>query len=487
MRPHGASISRILIIGLAALSAATTARSDDPPTLQWIRQFSLSENGTGSRGVSADTQGNIFVAGDLSVATGAYLRKYDLGGNLQWSHIWEPVQPTEESVFAVDVWADRFGNAYWVGGHGPTIVTMDPFVYKFDSLGHVLWDYEVPNPEYNDGFKAVTGDNLGNLYMAGNEVGRDALLFKSNADGDIEWMRSFLIGYGGVTGVAADTLGSIFVAGSTNISVGGPNAGGYDAFLTKFNDEGDQLWTRQFGGATFDFANGVAADGMGNVFVAGWRELPTAVDAFVRKYDSEGKLLWNRQIGTVGANADVSNITSDEYGNIYVAGRTAGSLGGANAGGFDAFVRKYDSAGNILWTYQLGTSGYDGPDGGITLDGHGNVILSGGTTGNLGGPLVSTYGDAWIALLREYLPGDYNDDDVVDEADQLVWRAAFGSQTDLTADGNRNGIIDAADYVVWRDNLGGNFPSSSATNPTVPEPPTLALAAFALVATARFF
>ncbi len=26
-------------------------------------------------------------------------------------------------------------------------------------------------------------------------------------------------------------------------------------------------------------------------------------------------------------------------------------------------------------------------------------------SGNLGGPLVSTYGDAWISLLREYLPG----------------------------------------------------------------------------------
>ena len=37
------------------------------------------------------------------------------------------------------------------------------------------------------------------------------------------------------------------------------------------------------------------------------------------------------------------------------------------------------------------------------------------------------------------------------KADHDVWRATFGSTTDLRADANGDGHVDAADYVVWRD------------------------------------
>jgi len=42
-----------------------------------------------------------------------------------------------------------------------------------------------------------------------------------------------------------------------------------------------------------------------------------------------------------------------------IPGYTEGSLAGVNAGLYDAFVRKYDGGGNLLWTRQIGTSGND--------------------------------------------------------------------------------------------------------------------------------
>ncbi|WP_197531575.1 CotH kinase family protein [Posidoniimonas corsicana] len=51
------------------------------------------------------------------------------------------------------------------------------------------------------------------------------------------------------------------------------------------------------------------------------------------------------------------------------------------------------------------------------------------------------------------LPGDYDNSGAVDQADYAVWRASYGSTTDLAADGNNNGRVDTADYTVWRDNL----------------------------------
>jgi hypothetical protein len=45
---------------------------------------------------------------------------------------------------------------------------------------------------------------------------------------------------------------------------------------------------------------------------------------------------------------------------------------------------------------------------------------------------------------------DYNRDGRINTADYDVWRADFGSTTNLAADGNRDGKVDAADYVFWR-------------------------------------
>jgi hypothetical protein len=80
-----------------------------------------------------------------------------------------------------------------------------------------------------------------------------------------------------------------------------------------------------------------------------------------------------------------------------------------------------------------------------------------------------------------FSPGDFNRDGEVDAADYSLWRSAFGSTSQLDADGNANGIVDAADYVVWRD----HFTTASAAlaefgTVVVPEPATLATINMAL-------
>ena len=62
------------------------------------------------------------------------------------------------------------------------------------------------------------------------------------------------------------------------------------------------------------------------------------------------------QFGTI--NTDLCNaVAVDSTDNIIIAGYTTNALddGKTNTGGFDAFIRKYDSDGNILFTKQLGT------------------------------------------------------------------------------------------------------------------------------------
>jgi hypothetical protein len=77
------------------------------------------------------------------------------------------------------------------------------------------------------------------------------------------------------------------------------------------------------------------------------------------------------------------------------------------------------------------------------------------------------------------IPGDYNQDMVVNADDYAVWRAAFGSTRSSVhdapyADGNYDGIVDMADYVVWRDHFGQvqTGAGSGLGGSIVPEPAT---------------
>ncbi|TWT78310.1 CotH protein [Posidoniimonas polymericola] len=71
------------------------------------------------------------------------------------------------------------------------------------------------------------------------------------------------------------------------------------------------------------------------------------------------------------------------------------------------------------------------------------------------------YDDAsnWLASLTDggspgvgrSLPGDYDSNGLVERADYDVWRATYGSTTDLRADGNGDSVVNSADYAYWRD------------------------------------
>jgi hypothetical protein len=62
-----------------------------------------------------------------------------------------------------------------------------------------------------------------------------------------------------------------------------------------------------------------------------------------------------------------------------------------------------------------------------------------------------------ISVNAPLLPGDYNDDNVVDAADYVVWRKTLG-MTGVPAysgaDGNGDTTIDQDDFQVWRTHFG---------------------------------
>lgn len=80
-----------------------------------------------------------------------------------------------------------------------------------------------------------------------------------------------------------------------------------------------------------------------------------------------------------------------------------------------------------------------------------------------------------VELISAGLPGDFNDDGVVDAADYTVWRDNLGANDESALSGNGNGSngVDQADYQLWAYNLGTTSPGSGSA--TIPEPATLVL------------
>ena len=172
---------------------------------------------------------------------------------------------------------------------------------------------------------------------------------------------------------------------------GNTSAGGDDMFLTKYDTAGNKQWTRLLGTGDNDEADGVSVDSSGNAYVTGNTQSGLdgnasagGHDIFLTKYDTDGAKQWTTQLGT--AYNDYGNgVSVDGSGNAFVTGRTDGGLdGNTNAGNADMFLVKYDTAGTKLWTYQLGTTGYE-EGWGVSVDGSGSAYVTGWIRGAFDG------------------------------------------------------------------------------------------------------
>jgi hypothetical protein len=323
---------------------------------------------------------------------------------------------------------------------GATSLLPDPSMQFLTTTPYPRWVSQVGTAQ-NDVANAVAVGCSGDVYTAGYTYGSfagpnaslnyaDLFLAKHTTAGNLLWKKQLgSTKDDQATGVAVDCSAqeATYVAGYTLANLdGNASAGLSDIFLTKYDAAGTKVWTKQLGSSGSDYAHAVATDSSGNVYVAGYTSyasLPGQVsagklDAFVAKYDKNGALLWTRQFGTA-EDDQARGVATDASGNIYVAGYVKGDLDGGgpgvHAGVEDAFIRKYDTSGAVVWTRQTGTSASDFAYGLATskqLSGAIHVYAAGYTKGSLGG----TYKGSNDAVVLKY-----------DGTGSFLWAKQFGT------------------------------------------------------------
>jgi len=247
-------------------------------------------------------------------------------------------------------------------------------------------------------------------------------------------------------------------------------------------------WAKSMGGGNTDQAWGIAVDGGGNVYVAGYIGQGTADfnaggsggmvtsaggdDVFLAKYDANGGFLWAKAMG--GSSTDRAwGVAADANGNVYVTGYIGegtadfnpGGSGGSitSTGNNNIFLAKYDATGNYLWAKSMGSSaddqGYD-----VTVDGSGYLwgkSMGGGSADNGLSVAVDGSGNVYVTGYFQSAPADFNPGGTggtiatagnldgflakYDAGGSFLWAKSMG---DVSADGGYGVSVDGAGNVV---------------------------------------
>lgn len=260
--------------------------------------------------IRADSNGNVYAVGTEEVLENqrswhnALLLKFSADGTLLWSRRHRNTTEFMEAQ-GKRVAVDPAGNVYlggWEQRSGIETIQTPSFrawLGKYSPDGVLLWQKTVDNvtpPE-------LTSDSGGNLLaayaLARAGQGDNIVLTKYDVSGNLLWTTEYNDDFNGddhANGVVADGAGNVYIAGSEYRNL--PLDGGLKALLLKYSQDGTLQFQRVVGsgnngnpgGTTFDVGNGVAVGGNGDTYVA----------ASIHWRDPTGQLVWALHYGPDG-------------------------------------------------------------------------------------------------------------------------------------------------------------------------------------------
>jgi hypothetical protein len=463
-------VAAAILVGLGILNLGAQT-----PQFLWAKCIASTSNPDDELciGLALDSQANCYVTGWFDgtnnfggttlVSAGGqdiFVAKYNNSGALQWARRAGGSSPDWDVGRGIGV--DNGGNVYVTGGFygnadfGTFSLTAnqdeDFFLAKYNSSGVVQWVRQSAGGGYSAYGTDLAVDGAGNCYVVGyfdgaavqfgtttlesNNDESSIFVVKYDSSGGLQWAQG-ISGSGSqgdyCTTIGLDDSGNCYVAGSFSgtLTIGTDvlvSAGDRDSFLVKFNNAGIPQWARRAGGAARDGCRLGGVDGAGNSYmvgvfggVASFGSLNvTSVWPFafyVARYNTVGALQWLRtaQTSNTWCFAEGGGAV-DKAGNCVVAGLYSslldfGGIALTNRGGWDVFVAKYDTAGNLGYVQSAGGTSNDGAFR-TAVDDAGNAYAAGWFQGATAfGTNTITGSGAWnfflAKLASDGLQGQY--------------------------------------------------------------------------------
>jgi len=261
------------------------------------------------------------------------------GGSL-WDY-GSSVQQTTDGGYIIAGYTESFG-----AGNG------DVYLIKTDSNGNIVWDRTFGGYPPDEGYFAQQTTDGGYVITGLTYTGYNVYLIKTDSNGNSVWEKTFgdnMREYG--NSVQQTTDGGYVLVGVTE-SFG---AGMFDVYLVKTDSNGNKQWEKTFGGSEDDEGVSVKQAADGGYIMAGYTESFGAGngDVYLIKTDSEGNEIWSRIFGGIEHDTGRS-VQQTADGGYIIAGYTE-SFGGGNS---DVYLIKTDSDGVEDWSKTFDRSKY---------------------------------------------------------------------------------------------------------------------------------
>lgn len=249
----------------------------------------------------------------------------------------------------------------------------------------------------------------------------DGILVCMDTSGQRIWATYFGgNGTDGLSGIAADKNGFLYVTGATNSTSGIATdsafqtqygGGQSDIVLAKFSNDGQLLWSTYYGGNSVDgtwpsiqdfviayitvsednsiYVSSITSSQKNIATVDAHQEiLGGDIDVCLIKFDTSGHRIWGTYYG--GSNLEYPTQPQTEKEFVYFGGGTEstsriatnGSHQVSKGNGNDGFLAKMTSSGQRVWGTYFGQNGYDEMNNLIT-DNIGSIYCIGTTSSNV--------------------------------------------------------------------------------------------------------